>query len=455
MKKNNNYKIIIASLILPIITNACQVKLGKNTVLLAKNESTNTTTSTINIDNSGKIVDYIGQVEFRKIINGEKSKVNNYFVTTIQNEAELQDLIDNKIGNKTNSIFLPNIDFNKRNVIAIFLGDRQTTGFSADIDKIEESKDAFTIYLKENQPQKGDAVKAEITQPFLVIETKKTDKKIVFENSSLDKVELEDVRFDTLESGYDSGIKEFSKKIAKTQEEFNELYKEHLSQQKLIKKPIFPHVDFNEKMVASIFLGERPSSGYSIKVTNVTKTNSRITIFATEDAPKDNDYKSSIVTSPYTLITLPKSNLSINFDITLVVPQSGNFASGDTSTSIAKELSLKHILDGDNSGIKYAQYLLIQDKKEFRSLWNQHSGSSDSVLPDIDLLQNSLIAVFLGNSYSGYTIKFDKIIEYMDEIRIFVIIEKSKDTKTINTNPFSMISIPKTYKKPVFIINKQ
>jgi len=452
MKKNNNYKIIIIGLILSIITSSCQAKLGKSTVLLAKALDENTTSLTNN--NSQKIVDYIGQVEFRKIVSGDKCKINNYLVTIAKNEAELQDLLENKIGNKTNSIFLPDIDFEKRNVIGIFLGDRQTAGFSVEIEKIEESKDFFTIFLKEKQPQKGEIVKAEITQPFLIIETKKTIKNIVFENSSLEKVTLEELRFKNIESGSDSGIKEFSKKIAKTKEEFSDLYKEHLSKQKLITTPIFPYVDFNNEMIAAIFLGERPSSGYNIKVTKVTKTNSRITIFANEETPEDKAFTYSIVTSPYTFITIPKNNLPINFDINLVIPESGNFTNVNPSINTTKELEFKHFIDGDSSGIKIGQYLLIKDKKEFRNIWNEHSNSKDSVLPDIDFSKNSLISVFLGDSYSGYSIKFDKIIDYMDEVRIFVEIEKNKENKSFKTNPFSMILISKTYKNPIFIINK-
>src|SRR4051812_34832897 len=63
------------------------------------------------------IVDSIGQVEFRRILNGDKSNVRNYDVRVAENEVDFQQLWDDHTGSKTNPVFLPKVDFELKDVI--------------------------------------------------------------------------------------------------------------------------------------------------------------------------------------------------------------------------------------------------------------------------------------------------------------------------------------------------
>lgn len=396
----------------------------------------------------------LGQIEFRRILSGEKSNIRAYETRVIDNELDFVKLWDDHTGTKTNPLFIPKIDFTYKNVIAVFLGERPTTGFNLDIALIDESKDAIKVSLKENKPQPGSEVKAEITQPFLIIETKKTNKKVIIEKPLLTNTINQDIIFKNIEIGYDSGIKEFSKRLAKNDKEFSSLYTEHLTGQKNINATVFPKINFKDEMVAGIFLGERPSSGYSINIKRVVKTDSQIIIEASETTPdKDSDI-TSIITTPYQFITLPQSDLPVKFDVSLIIPKYDQVNSNQ-GYSVSKDLNFQTFLSGDVSSIKDSNFSIIQSKEQFRSLWTQHTGSTSSIMPEVDFTANSLITVFSGSKpTSGYSINVKSVYETAEDVRVFIDLSKdSSNTKNIVTNPFSMILIPKTYKTPTFILN--
>jgi hypothetical protein len=431
---------------------SCKVKLAEPFISASPGPSPTATPFTSN----STIVNSLGQVEFRRILSGDKSNVRNYEVRVSEDEVAFQQLWDDHTGSKTNPIFLPKVDFEQKNVVAIFLGDRPSTGFDVEIEKIEETADSMQIFIKEITPSPGQEVKAEITQPFLIIETKKTKKKIVFENSSINKAQAEDVTFKSLEVGFDSGIKTFSQRVARNEKEFSDLYKEHLSGQKNIVSPVFPIIDFNKEMVAAIFLGERPTNDYAIDIKKVTKTESQIIISASEIPPTGDVVQ--ISTSPFNFITLPKSNLPVSFDISLIVPPTGQIKDSSNGENNVKNLSLaiKPLASGDNSFITNSLYTMVRSSDEFKDLWARHTNNSvNNKIPEVDFALYNVIAVFIGKrETTGIVINIGTVIEASEEVRVFVELAKDKNNaKNLPTTPFQMVLIPKTGKPASFIIN--
>ncbi len=438
-------------LITLFLLDSCGVKLADNIVKTTPSPSTSVLTIPVQLET-------LGQIDFRRVLSGERSNVISYETRIIDNELDFIKLWDDHTGSKTNPLFVPKVDFTLKNVVAIFMGERPTTGFSTQITGINETKDSIKISVKEYKPIAGQQVKAEITQPFLFIETKKSRKRFIIENTSLNISKSEDIKFTNIESGYDSGIKDFSKRLAKNEKEFSELYREHLSSQKTVNAIVFPKIDFEKEMVAAIFLGERPSSGYDINIKNVSSTDSQIVIEANETIPKKDLVTSNIITYPYQFITIPKSDLSVKFDISLTVPQSGIINGTSTNTDNKIEtLIVKPFMIGENSNIKNQQYLVIKSRDEFKNIWFEHTASNSSTIPEIDFGNNSLIAVFSGNrNGAGFSINVSSAVETKNDLRVFVDLSRDlSQAKNIVTSPFSMVLIPKTFKNPTFIINNR
>lgn len=66
--------------------------------------------------------------------------------------------------------------------------------------------------------------------------------------------------------------------------------------------PSIPQVDFNKDMCLFIFLGSRPTAGYSIELTQVVETDTNIRVRIKEVVPTD--FVAQVVTNPYLVVTL-------------------------------------------------------------------------------------------------------------------------------------------------------
>ncbi len=76
---------------------------------------------------------------------------------------------------------IPTIDFNKKMLIALFMGEKNTGGFHISVDHILRSSNKTTVFVKETAPQ-GMATMT-ITSPFCFVLVDKSDSKIIFKKT--------------------------------------------------------------------------------------------------------------------------------------------------------------------------------------------------------------------------------------------------------------------------------
>ncbi len=69
-----------------------------------------------------------------------------------------------------------------------------------------------------------------------------------------------------------------------------------------------PDVDFQKELLIGIFLGQRPTSGYSINVEKVLLEKNQIVVYANEICPKRNQMVLMVITYPSVFIKIPKFN---------------------------------------------------------------------------------------------------------------------------------------------------
>lgn len=77
---------------------------------------------------------------------------------------------------------IPEIDFSKNTVIAVFQGEKSTGGYSIEVTKIEEFEGKIIVKIKERNPGPGEIVTEAFTQPYNIEKISKTNKKIEFQN---------------------------------------------------------------------------------------------------------------------------------------------------------------------------------------------------------------------------------------------------------------------------------
>jgi hypothetical protein len=104
-----------------------------------------------------------------------------------------------------------------------------------------------------------------------------------------------------------SGVEDASQTVAKTEAEWSKLWRAH--------NPVapMPKVDFNTRMVAAVFLGTRPSAGYSVEITGTKAAGKTLVVEWREFPPKPGHLSAQVLTSPAHLVTIPKFDGEVKF----------------------------------------------------------------------------------------------------------------------------------------------
>lgn len=76
---------------------------------------------------------------------------------------------------------IPKIDFEKEMVIALFMGEKNSGGYSAKVESVKEKGKEFEIVVKETAPE--GVTTTVICQPFYFCKVKRNDGQIVFKKA--------------------------------------------------------------------------------------------------------------------------------------------------------------------------------------------------------------------------------------------------------------------------------
>ena len=78
---------------------------------------------------------------------------------------------------------LPEVDFSRETVLAVFMGTRSTGGYSIEITRVHKNNGVIKAVAETSSPAPGDLVTTVITQPFHIVKinTAKNDIEIVRE----------------------------------------------------------------------------------------------------------------------------------------------------------------------------------------------------------------------------------------------------------------------------------
>lgn len=75
--------------------------------------------------------------------------------------------------------------------------------------------------------------------------------------------------------------------------------------------PAVPTVDFSRNHVIAVFDGSHSSGGYRVEVTDVTDADGKRTVHILREAPGRDCIVTDAITSPFVIVTLPKTTLPL------------------------------------------------------------------------------------------------------------------------------------------------
>ena len=118
---------------------------------------------------------------------------------------------------------------------------------------------------------------------------------------------LQAIAFANVAQGTSSEIDEPRNVTIRSAEEFQALWKSHSS-------AAAPKVDFSKAIVVGVFVGMRPTAGYTVAIKSVQRTDSGGAIVEYIEAPPDKSRMvAQMLTSPFHLVSIPNDVKTVEF----------------------------------------------------------------------------------------------------------------------------------------------
>jgi hypothetical protein len=112
------------------------------------------------------------------------------------------------------------------------------------------------------------------------------------------------ISYEVLLEGTFSGIKEPLQKVITTNQEWEDLWKKHVSV--IVPQPPVPEIDFENTVVAAIFQGEKNKGGYQVRLKEIIPQGKDVVVHYKLVEPPENSFTLSVLTQPFILIKIPK-----------------------------------------------------------------------------------------------------------------------------------------------------
>lgn len=110
------------------------------------------------------------------------------------------------------------------------------------------------------------------------------------------------VSVQTVLKGYQSGVRESVQIVARSQSEWSALWKRHTLTEPT--PPTLPTIDFNKEIVVAVFLGEKPTGGHDIEITNVEQRDGGLVVSYAERSPQPGGMVTQAFIQPFHIVRI-------------------------------------------------------------------------------------------------------------------------------------------------------
>ena len=104
-----------------------------------------------------------------------------------------------------------------------------------------------------------------------------------------------------IEKGDQSNIDSVRQVLVRTDAEWTRLWRQHS-----FDRPR-PAVDFSKEMVVGVFMGSRPTAGFSIAVTSAIEAKGALIVRYRETVPAPGAVTAQVLTFPYHVVAIPRA----------------------------------------------------------------------------------------------------------------------------------------------------
>ena len=126
--------------------------------------------------------------------------------------------------------------------------------------------------------------------------------------------EKEEISFNVIDSGDQSGYSEEDYFVVRNEDEWVEVWKKHSAPQMASS---CPEISFQDYMVICVFMGEQPTTGYGISIESVYEEDEKAHVEVSKWFPKEGVLVGQALTYPYVLASIEKLDSEIIFNISV------------------------------------------------------------------------------------------------------------------------------------------
>jgi PrcB C-terminal len=114
----------------------------------------------------------------------------------------------------------------------------------------------------------------------------------------------------TLDKGDQSNVDDSRQVTVRTAADWAKLWQQHSPDRKR------PDVDFSKDIVVGVFMGSRPTAGYTISILSTMEKDGQMLVQYQETMPTKGAMTAQILTSPFHLVAVPKVTGEVRFEKT-------------------------------------------------------------------------------------------------------------------------------------------
>lgn len=105
----------------------------------------------------------------------------------------------------------------------------------------------------------------------------------------------------TIEKGDQSNVDDAKQVVVRDAAGWRKLWQQHAPDRPL------PPVDFTKESVVAVFMGSRPTAGYSVAILSTTEGGGALVVRYRETRPAPGVITAQVLTFPYHIVAIPKS----------------------------------------------------------------------------------------------------------------------------------------------------
>jgi hypothetical protein len=112
----------------------------------------------------------------------------------------------------------------------------------------------------------------------------------------------------TIDRGAHSSVESDRQAVARTAEEWSALWRTHNYEHAA------PPVDFNREMIVAVFMGSRPTAGFSVEIVSAAEEAGQVVVRYRETAPARDRVTAQVLTAPFHIAAVPKRSGEVKFE---------------------------------------------------------------------------------------------------------------------------------------------